>query len=298
MLGSMSAPMISLQIRTRRPTLGPVSPRVATCGLTTLDLVQYVDHLPAANEKVQASDARIEFGGPAANAAFTAAALGLESRLLTCIGRSALSSVLMESLQASRLDVVDAASHRDWQPPVSSVAVTGTTRAVISLNSGARPVTSLPAGSLDGCSALLVDGHHLPLCIEASSQARIAGIPVLLDGGSWKPGLERLLPLVDSAVLSADFTSPEPIDWHDRPVAVTNGHHPIRFQVGSHEGTIEVDAVSAADTLGAGDVFHGAWLAHVGRFGLEHFEHGLRFAARIAGLSCRYPGAHAWAEHL
>ncbi|MCU0279783.1 MAG: PfkB family carbohydrate kinase, partial [Candidatus Nanopelagicales bacterium] len=114
---------------------------VATCGLTTLDLVQYVDHLPAADEKVQASDARIEFGGPAANAAFTAAALGLRSRLLTCIGRSALSSVLMESLQASRLDVVDASAQRDWQPPVSSVAVTGATRAVISLNSATRPAT-------------------------------------------------------------------------------------------------------------------------------------------------------------
>jgi sugar/nucleoside kinase (ribokinase family) len=181
---------------------------------------------------------------------------------------------------------------------VSSVAVTGATRAVISLNSAERPLTTLPAASLDGCSALLVDGHHLPLCIEAASQARVAGIPVLLDGGSWKPGLQHLLPLVDAAVLSADFTPPEPIDWHDRPVAITDGPHPIRFQVDSQEGMIEIDAVDAADTLGAGDVFHGAWLAHVGRFGLADFEHSLRFAARIAGRSCLYPGAHAWAEHV
>ncbi len=40
--------------------------RVATCGLTTLDLVQYVDHLPGPDEKVQAHEARLEFGGPAA----------------------------------------------------------------------------------------------------------------------------------------------------------------------------------------------------------------------------------------
>lgn len=273
-------------------------PRVAACGLTTLDLVQYVDHLPGPDEKVQALDARIEFGGPAANAAFTAAALGVHSRLLTCIGRSALSSVLRESLEDSPIEIVDAAAHRDWQPPVSSVAVTGAQRAVISLNAATRPATSLSEDSLEGCSALLVDGHHLPLCIAAASQARIAGIPVLLDGGSWKPGLERLLPLVDAAVLSADFTAPEPVDWHDRPVAVTDGPRPIHFRVGQHVGTIPIEAVIAADTLGAGDVFHGAWLGHVGRFGLDDFEHGLRFAARIAGLSCRYPGAHAWAEHL
>lgn len=275
-----------------------MTPRVAACGLTTLDLVQYVDRLPGPNEKVQAHDARIEFGGPAANAAFTARVLGLRSRLLTCIGRSALSSALLESVQASDIEVVDAAAHRDWQPPVSAVAVTGAERAVISLNAAARPATTLPPGSLADCRALLVDGHHLPLCISAAVQARAAGIPVLLDGGSWKPGLERLLPMVDAAVLSADFEAPEPIAWHDRPVAITDGSQPIQYRAGGRAGTVAVDAVAATDTLGAGDVFHGAWLTHVGRFGLEDFEAGLRFAARIAGLSCRFPGAHAWAEHL
>jgi sulfofructose kinase len=275
-----------------------VALRAAACGLTTLDLVQYVDHLPGPDEKVQARDARIEFGGPAANAAFAAGALGLRSRLLTCIGRSALGSVLLDSLAETRLEVVDAAAHRDWRPPVSSVAVTGSQRAVISLNAGARPVVTLPPGSLMGCSALLVDGHHLPLCIAAASQARTARIPVLLDGGSWKPGLERLLPLVDAAVLSADFTEPEPIDWHDRPVAVTDGPRPVRFRIGERSGVVPVEAVDAVDTLAAGDVFHGAWLAHVARFGLGDFDQGLRFAARIAGLSCGHPGAHAWADHL
>lgn len=275
-----------------------MAPRVAACGLTTLDLVQYVDRLPGPDEKVQARSARIEFGGPAANAAFTAGALGLRSRLLTCIGRSALSSVLSDSLQDTRVEVVDAAAHRDWQPPVSSVAVTGGQRAVISLNAASRPVAALPPDALDGCSALLVDGHHLPLCIEAATQARMSGIPVLLDGGSWKPGIERLIPLVDAAVLSAHFSAPEPIDWRDRPVAVTDGPAPIRFRLGPRTGTVPVEPVDTIDTLGAGDVFHGAWLAHVGRFGLADFEHGLRFAARIAGLSCEHPGAHEWAEHL
>jgi len=275
-----------------------VAPRVAACGLTTLDLVQYVDHLPGADEKVQAHDARIEFGGPAANAAFTAGALGLHSRLITCIGRSALSLAVLDSVLTCGIEVLDAAANREWQPPVSSVAVTGSQRSVISLNASASPASSLPAGALDGCAALLVDGHHLALCMAAATQARIAGIPVLLDGGSWKPGLEHLIPLVDAAVLSADFDPPDEVAWHGRPVAITDGPHPIRLWAGKAAGSVPVDAVTAADTLGAGDVFHGAWLAHVGRFGLDDFEGGLRFAARIAGLSCRYPGAHAWAEHL
>ena len=44
------------------------------CGLATLDVVQVVDRLPAADEKVVARSLDVTFGGPAANAAATAAA--------------------------------------------------------------------------------------------------------------------------------------------------------------------------------------------------------------------------------
>lgn len=273
-------------------------PQVAACGLTTLDLVQYVDHLPGPDEKVQAREARVEFGGPAANAAFTAAALGLRSRLITCLGPGPLGSALRDQVGSAGVDVLDCVGVHDWQPPVSSVAVTDNGRAVISVNAATSPTSSLPPGGLDGCSALLLDGHHLALAIDAAATARLAGIPVLLDGGSWKPGLERLVPLVDAAVLSADFQPAQALDWGTRPVAVTQGHREIRYRYGSTEGALGVEPVPDAETLGAGDVFHGAWLAHVGRFGLQDFVAGLRFAARIATLSCRYPGAHEWAEHL
>ena len=272
--------------------------RVAACGLTTLDLVQYVDQLPGADEKVQAREAHMAFGGPAANAAFSARALGVESRLITCLGAGPLGRSLREQITAAGIEVVDVAAGHDWQPPVSSVAVTAHGRAVISVNAAASSASRLPPGGLDGCSALLVDGHHLALAIAAATTARLAGVPVLLDGGSWKPGLERLIPLVDAAVLSADFHAPEPVAWGARPVAVTQGHRDIAYQQGPEHGTVEVEPVPDAETLGAGDVFHGAWLAHVGRFGLQDFAGGLRFAARIATLSCRYPGAHDWAEHL
>lgn len=272
--------------------------RVATCGLTTLDLVQYVDHLPGPDEKVQAHEARLEFGGPAANAAFTARALGVLSRLITCLGAGPLGAAITGQLADAGVEVVDAAAGHEWQPPLSSVAVTDAGRAVISVNAAASPATRVPAAALTDCTALLVDGHHLALCIDAAATARLAGVPVLLDGGSWKTGLERLIPLVDAAVLSADFRPPEPIEWGSRPIAVTHGHQAIEVISDGFQDSVEVEPVAAADTLGAGDVFHGAWLAHVGRFGLDDFVAGLRFAARIASLSCRYPGAHEWAQHL
>ena len=127
-------------------------------------------------------------------------------------------------------------------------------------------------------------------------------MPVLLDGGSWKPGLEHLVPLVDAAVISADFRAPDgpadPLASWPIPVAVTSGGGPVRYRVSGFEGMLRVPAVDVADTLGAGDVFHGAWLTFVAELGLERFIESLRHAARVASFSCRFPGAHAWAHHL
>ena len=59
-----------------------------------------------------------------------------------------------------------------------------------------------------GVRAVLVDGHHLSVAVPLAAAARARGIPVLADGGSWKPGLDTLLGHVDVLVASADFRSP------------------------------------------------------------------------------------------
>lgn len=262
--------------------------RVACCGLTTLDVIQRVERLPGPDEKLQAESALVEFGGPAANAAFAAVALGVRARLISAVGRGPVASVVKDQLSDAGVELVDCATP-GWQPPVSAVTVVGDHRSVISANAGQAPAADLPDGALRGCSALLVDGHHVQLCISAARTAREHGIPVLLDGGSWKPGLERLLPLVDMAILSADFHGD--VEWGQRPVAVSRG--PDSILIGDAE--IPVPEVDVVDTVGAGDVLHGAALVALARG--SDFDEAVRSAVGVASDSCRYPGAHAWAQH-
>ena len=59
--------------------------RVLACGLATVDVVQAVDRVPGANEKVVARGTRIEAGGPALNAAVTATLLGMPAALVTAV---------------------------------------------------------------------------------------------------------------------------------------------------------------------------------------------------------------------
>jgi sugar/nucleoside kinase (ribokinase family) len=157
--------------------------RVACCGLTTLDVVQYADRLPEPDEKIQATSTRLEFGGPAANAAFTATALGARATLVSAVGEGSIARLIGDQLTAASIDLIDLAD-QNWQAPVSSVLVTGASRAVVSMNASGTTPLELPDSALDGCSALLVDGHHLDACVTAARRAREMQIPVLLDGGS------------------------------------------------------------------------------------------------------------------
>ena len=275
------------------------TPLVAVCGLTTLDLIQYVDSTPGPDEKVQATAAVLDFGGPAANAAATAASLGVRTRLISALGDDETAALVRSSIEASGIEVCEADADAGWRLPVSSVVVDNAgRRSVVSSNALGSGAIAPPPDSLDAVQALLVDGHHLDMCVSVARSARRAGIPVLLDGGSWKTGLENLIDLVDAAVLSADFRTPDAGDalasdlWGARPVAVTHGPEPIAYRIGSRAGEVPVPEVRAVDTLGAGDVLHGAWLAFVGRHGLTEsgFADGLAYAAEAASQSCSRPG--------
>ncbi|HWS57875.1 MAG TPA: PfkB family carbohydrate kinase [Actinotalea sp.] len=295
-------------------TARPTAVRALACGLATLDVIQTVVRLPSADEKVVATGLLVESGGPAANAATTCTALGVPTRLLTRIGGSALGRLVGADLEAHGVRVLDLAGEAD-SPAVSTVLVTAATgeRAVVSVNAtraaGGGPTDRTLADALEGVVAVLVDGHHLDLAVPLARAARARGVPVLLDGGSWKPGLETLLPHVDVAVLSADLRLPDDGsgsgDAVERVAALgvpvvarSQGPGPIQLLVGGRRSTVPVPPVRVVDTLGAGDVLHGALLAWIAGRGDDDLaiRRGLELAARAASAACAAPGARGWLQ--
>jgi sugar/nucleoside kinase (ribokinase family) len=77
-------------------------------------------------------------------------------------------------------------------------------------------------------------------------------------------------------------------------VAITRGGGPIAWSDGSGRGAIHPPQVDALDTLGAGDIFHGAFCHYLA--GGSTFVAALEQAARIAALSCTHLGTRAWIE--
>jgi sugar/nucleoside kinase (ribokinase family) len=289
------------------------TPSAVFVGLCTLDIIQLVDHVPTGNEKLTARRQTVAAGGPATNAAATFAHLGGRATLLTGVGRHPLTAGIRSDLDELKVRLVDQAASRTAPPSVSSIMVTAATgeRAVVSTNATTDRLTA--PEDLDAlvreADAVQVDGHHPHLALAALTAARAAGRPTVLDAGSWKPGTERLLPLLDVVACSADFRPPGTdgpdgastfLRDHGVPwVAVTRGAGPVRWWAPDAAGEVPAPAVTVVDTLGAGDVFHGALTYGLSALAGEPLDAGrfvrlLGHAARIASTACASFGTRAW----
>jgi sugar/nucleoside kinase (ribokinase family) len=284
-------------------------PSAAFVGLTTLDLIYSVETYPTENKKIVARRQGMYAGGPATNAAAAFASLGGRSRLISAKGQTAASYMILNDLSKLLVEIVDLAGD-DFVPSISSIAVSEATgsRTVVSTNA----TTTSPQGSgflpamLDDVSLVLVDGHNLDLCIEAAKCASEAGIHVVFDGGSWKTGTENLLRHVDTAICSEDFvpphlTSPSVdtilsyLSQLVRRAALTRGARPVLFREGPLHGEVPVPGTEVVDTLGAGDIYHGAFCYyHLMKPG-QPFAELLAEAAKVASLSCAHFGPREWA---
>lgn len=284
---------------------------VLLVGLTTVDVVQRVAELPAPGEKVQSTGVELVAGGPAANAAVAVAALGGQARLVTALGSHPLAVLARDDLTGHGVRVLDVRRDRTSPPTVSSVAVRDRDgeRVVVSHNAAGVDVDepSWPE-LLAGAGALLVDGHHPGLAVAAARAARGRRVPVVLDAGSDKPVFQSLLPLVDVCACAAGFrlgragARATERSVHDLGVPVvvrTSGAAPVRWSTrdGQH-GVQRPPVVAARDTLGAGDVWHGALvhgIAALGRVPSAADLPALVAAANhVAAARVARVGARAW----
>jgi sugar/nucleoside kinase (ribokinase family) len=276
-------------------------PRGCFAGLCTVDLAYVVAEFPGPNQKVAATQQELTAGGPAANAAVTFSFLGGEASLITALGRHALSAIAWEDLEQQGVAVQDLTADPKNAPPLSSICVHAQTgdRTVVSANAAA--LSALPGKfdpeTLAGMNILLVDGHHMPLCIAAARAARDRGITVVLDGGSWKAGMSDLLPLIDVAICSDDFADRDAPRNHGVPkVAITRGARPIVWSTPESAGEAPVPHIQPKDTSGAGDIFHGAFCWAYAR-GFE-FTQSLEIAGNIATASCLSYGTRSWMNSI
>lgn len=276
-------------------------------GLASLDVVHRVLRPPQPDRKIEDLRQDLAAGGPAANAAVTFAALGGRAVLVTALGRHPLARLIADELTDRHVEVIDATPERTEPPAVSSVTVTESTGARTVVSPRGRGVAIDAPPPLPHCDVVLVDGHHPVLATAAARHGKIAGVPVLLDAGSWKPVLPEVLPHTDIAACSAAFRTPHSTDptaiaaemlGQVGTVLVTRGALPVLWWQGREYGEVPVVKVAVVDTLAAGDVFHGALALAAARTPARSdpaaLAAAIRFACQVAALRCSVAGPRDW----
>lgn len=274
-------------------------------GMTTLDFIYLSERYPQENQKVVAQDYLSVAGGPATNAAVAFSYFGNRGKLLSVFGQNPLNKLIRADLEDYPIEIVDLMPERTVSPPVSSIIVIAATgeRSVISINAQKFQAndSQIPKNILEGIDIVLIDGHQLPVSLVIAKAAKERQIPVVIDGGSWKQGLEKVLPFIDYAVCSANFYPPRCRNCEDvfdylqamdiSQIAITGGEQPIQYFEGGKINIIPVPSIKAVDTLGAGDIFHGAFCHYILQ---ENFSTALTQAAQIASKSCQTFGTRDW----
>ena len=276
-------------------------------GLITLDLIYLADSPPQNNQKIVATDYTVAAGGPATNAAVTFSYLGNQAKVLSVLGSHQMTHLIKEDLASYQVGIIDLQPNTNTAPPVSSIIVTQGTgeRAVISINAVKTPAksTSIPPDILQNIDIVLIDGHQIEVSVILAQIAKTKNIPVVIDGGSWKPGFEALLPFVDYALCSANFHPPNChteeevfiyLNTYNIPhIAITHGEKPIQYLSLGNTGVVNSVKIQPVDTLGAGDIFHGAFCHYILQ---ANFIDALAQAAKIAANSCQHFGTRRWMD--
>ena len=291
-----------------------MEPRVLFLGRSTLDALYRLDRLPAEDTKAYAREFHAAPGGPALNAAITHALLGGEAMLISAVGGGPWAAPVRAEIEGHGIALLDLAAGTNFETPLTTVLINAATGSRTILNPPLSAVwltplaesweKSVPADWGAVPPVVLTDGFHLEETLPLLAACKAAGAAICLDGGSWKPGTAELATLLSVAICSERFAVPGIADepkslfaWFaDRGVpciALTRGARPILGWERGRRFEIEVAWVNAADTLGAGDVLHGAF-AHFYAAG-DDFEPALRRAAQIATLSCQSLGTQGWA---
>ena len=276
--------------------------RALFIGRSVIDVTSLVEHFPAPDAKVKALANDIVPGGSALNAAVTFAHLGGEAHLASAFGGDGpFRALLFDDLRRHGVTPIDICADPDYRIPISTVVSTRTTGDRMIVNAAGEECSRLRElpGLFDGGYDLIqLDQYERPFVTRHTEMIRAFGGPVILDGGGWKDWSPEYLRLADIPIVSEEFFAGGPDAFAAECAglkigrwAMTRGARGVIWQDRGRTGEIPALPVTAVDTLGAGDIFHGAFCHAFMATG--EFVAALEHANLVAARFCASPGTRS-----
>jgi sugar/nucleoside kinase (ribokinase family) len=287
-----------------------IPPRILCIGMPVRDLTFRIEELPERGFKVNASHFEEISGGNALNAAIGIVRLGGRASICGPMGdvRETSSRYIFDKLAHEGIDTQHIVHMPGLVTPISNIMIDPSgERTIVTFRDPELWKVQLPDTDklLEGCSAILTENRCAEFCTDLCAEARKRGIPVVVDVDRAMSQREGLLTASSHLVFSSEALQATAGIADDGEALKKIAKLTPSFLAGTRgpQGTIWLDEngtlrqtpafpVHTVDTLGAGDVFHGAFALAITEN--QDVPGALRFASAAAALKCtRFGGAFA-----
>ena len=287
-----------------------IAPRILCIGIPVRDLTFRIQELPARGFKVSASHFDEIAGGNALNAAIGIVRLGGRASMCGPMGdsRETTSRYIFDKLAHEGIDTKHIIHMPGLVTPISNIMIDPSgERTIVTFRDPELWKVRLPGAAtlLDDCAAVLIESRCAEFSTDLCAEARRRNIPVVVDVDRTMSLREGLLTASSHLVFSSEALQSTAGIPDDAEALKKISKLTPSFLAGTRgaQGTLWLDEhhnlqqtpafpVHTVDTLGAGDVFHGAFA--VGITEGQDIPTALRFASAAAALKCtRFGGAFA-----
>lgn len=240
-------------------------------GQTYIDVTIVTDTVPTGDDKAVARDYAVSFGGNAVSAAFACANLGHVPDLLASVADDWLGRMFLDMAAKYHIPVHPRKVRRS---SLSFVLPNDGKRAILRARDDDY-IHPFPLLNLGECRALHLDGHQADAAVHYARLCREQGILTSLDGGGLRSNTHDLLGYIDVAIVSERLCQQMSMDVNAmlsylksrecRIGGITQGERGMLWydETGTvrRQPALPVPQERIVDTSGAGDMFHGAYIA-------------------------------------
>ena len=252
-------------------------------GASTLDRFIVVDHYPTGREVQQVVSSTTDGGGPVATALAVAGKYGARTAMIDSIGDDMVGRHILDDFEKYNVNTNAIQVERGAKSGVATILVKQSTgeRAVFFERSTATEPDFLEVHKqlIEDAYILHINGRHRQLMRSAMAVAKEAGTIISLDGGAQRYDEDMKAITKDSHIVivardyAEKYTGATNLEdacriIHDRGAliaGVTDGANGSYFvwPDGTAYRCEPFPQKSIVDTTGAGDSFHGAFLANL-----------------------------------
>ncbi|MGD9129708.1 MAG: PfkB family carbohydrate kinase [Candidatus Woesebacteria bacterium] len=273
--------------------------KVLGIGEVVLDKSNIIKHYPKDGEKTQASQTSYSVGGPVPAALILLARLGVQCTLICSLGNDDTAKVIKKKLKKENIKLI---INQQAKTKTNTVLVNRKTgsRTIIKDRIKHRPTKNLSSSLIRTIDLIIIDRHE-PIAFQEILKKKKITTPIVIDPSTeissktlsmLQKAEHPIIPIESLKKYNNKLSQLDNLKQlqqiAQKTIIVTAGGLGSLSYNGKKTNFYPAYQVDVVDTLGAGDVFRGAY--GFGVLNKWNEEKIINFANLVAAMQCRKTG--------